>query len=99
MSMGLRAFALTGLFVSAALAGDMHNAARAGDVERVKALLAAGADVNLRDSLGGTALHDAAWAGDKTIVTLLLDHGADVNARHMESSSTPLQYAVITNHR
>src|SRR3954447_23960420 len=84
---------------SLAFAGELHNAARAGDLARVKALLAAGASVAERDSLGGTPLHDAAWGGDLAIVQFLLDKGADPNAKHLESNSTPLDYAVITNHR
>ncbi len=90
---------LLAAFVCPAFPGELNVAARAGDLERVKALLAAGASVAERDSLGGTPLHDAAWAGDLAIVQYLLDKGADPNARHLESGSTPLDYAVITNHR
>ena len=77
----------------------MHTAARAGDLERVKSLLAQGISVNAPDTLGGTALHDASWAGHVSVVELLLGAGADVNARHTEGGSTPLHYAVITNRR
>ena len=79
--------------------GDLHTAARAGDIDKVRELLASGASPNERDSLGGTPLHDAAWSGDLALITLLLTHGADSNARHLESGSTPLHYAVITNHK
>src|SRR4051812_14727931 len=78
--------------------GEMHTAARSGDVERVKALLASGVSANVRDSLGGTPLHDAAWAGDTAVVEVLLAAGAEIDARHLESESTPLQYAVTTHH-
>lgn len=84
---------------SPAMAGELHTAARAGDVERVRALLKAGAAVSAPDTLGGTALHDAAWSGHVEVVTVLLAAGADVNARHVEGGSTPLHYAVITNRR
>ncbi|MBL8174830.1 MAG: ankyrin repeat domain-containing protein [Bryobacterales bacterium] len=83
---------------STATAGDLHLAVRSGDRAEIEKLLAAGADVNERDNLGGTALHDAAWAGEKDIVALLIERGAEVNARHREAGSTPLHYAVITNH-
>jgi cytohesin len=80
-------------------ASELHTAARAGDVERVRALLAAGVPVSAPDTLGGTALHDAAWSGHKEVVTVLIAAGADVNARHVEGGSTPLHYGVITNRR
>src|SRR5882724_6409245 len=88
---GMRAAIIAGLlaaFVCPASPGELHNAARAGDLQRVRSLLAAGASVTERDSLGGTPLHDAAWGGDVAIVQLLLDKGADPNARHLESGST-----------
>ena len=80
------------------LFSDLHVAVRAGDVDKVRSLVAKGMNVNERDSLGGTALHDAAWAGDLRMAQLLLDWKADPNARHQEGGSTPLHYAVITNH-
>ena len=55
------------------LLGDLHAAARAGDLETVQALLEKGAAVNEYDQLGGTPLHDAAWNGDPAILSLLLD--------------------------
>ena len=54
---------------------------RGGSVQRVRALLDAGADVNVRNYKGQTALHCAAKAGFDQIVALLLDRGADVNAK------------------
>ena len=80
------------------LFSDLHVAVRSGDLDRVRALVAKGVPVNERDSLGGTALHDAAWAGDLRMVQLLLDQKADPNLKHLEGGSTPLHYAIITNH-
>ena len=57
----------------------VRQAIRAGDTDRVRALLKQGVPVNAVDSLGGTALHDAAWAGEKAIAATLLDAGADVH--------------------
>ena len=74
----------------------LHIAVRAGRLEDVKRLLAAGTPADARDALGSTPLLDAAWSGDIEIAKCLLDHGADVNAHHRESGSTPLQYAVLT---
>src|SRR6476660_3853807 len=78
--------------------GDrLHMAVRAGDLAEVRQALAAGADVNVRDTLGGTPLLDAAWSGNLEITNLLLANGADVNARHTEAGSTALEYAVLTS--
>jgi uncharacterized protein len=54
-------------------------AARAGDVESAKLLLAAGADVNDKLADGATALVVAAHGGHGDLAALLLDKGADPN--------------------
>ena len=66
---------------------------RGGNVQRVRDLLDAGADINVRNYKGQTALHCAAKAGFDHIVALLLDHGADVNAKD-EKGATPLATAL-----
>src|SRR6266571_9373673 len=77
---------------------DLQSAAKSGDIERVKILLEQGADVNARNAIGAAPLHEAAWSGNIDLVELLLARGADVDERHAEAGSTPLHYAVITNH-
>jgi len=57
------------------------DAVNAGDVERVRELLAAGADCDARDGEGATALMLAAYAGNLAMVKTLIEAGADVNAR------------------
>lgn len=79
-------------------ASELHTAVRAGDLEKVKALLSAGVSAKERDALGGTALHDACWNGNLPILQLLFENGAAVDAEHTETGSTPLHYAAITNH-
>lgn len=59
---------------------DLIKAAGRGDVQRVKALIDASADVNAKDKKGRTALMEAAFSGHADIVTLLLDKGADIQA-------------------
>ena len=54
-------------------------AARVGDFESAKLLVAAGADVNDRDAWGVSALVLAAHSGYGGLVRLLLERGADAN--------------------
>ena len=65
-------------------------AALYGDSDSVRRLLAAGADPNLKNDAGATALMWA--AGDLGKTRLLVDHGADVNARS-DTGRTPLMIA------
>jgi ankyrin repeat protein len=55
-------------------------AAREGDVEAAKYLLAAGANVNDVGADGATALAVAALSGQTAVAQLLIEHGADLNA-------------------
>ena len=66
---------------------------RGGSVDRVRALIEAGADVNVRNYKGQSALHCAAKAGFVDIVALLLEHGCEVDARDRKGE-TPLAAAL-----
>lgn len=58
---------------------------RLGELKMMKVfrlLLHSGADVNIKNSLGNTALHIAAHAGHKEAVMELIQSGADINARN-----------------
>lgn len=59
----------------------------------LKMLLAQGADVNLRNWLGATALHSLAGGEDIERVTALLDAGANLELVDDEYCSTPLGWA------
>lgn len=66
---------------------------RGGDVERIRRLIAAGADVNARNHKGQTALHCAAKAGFGEIAALLIEHGAELDTRDRQGQ-TPLLAAL-----
>ena len=55
-------------------------AARAGNAEAAKLLIAAGADVNTRNKQGITPLHAAAAFASLEVVRILIAAGADVDA-------------------
>ena len=57
------------------------TAAYEGEYELVKTLIAKGADPNVTNEHGDTAVMLASEHGFDTIVELLLDHGANVNAK------------------
>ena len=67
-----------------------------GNVKAVKQHLAAGADVNVKESSGGmgmTPLHLAVHNNQKEIVELLIAAGADVNAKRT-GGAMPLDFTV-----
>jgi ankyrin repeat protein len=69
-------------------------AAGEGRVEATELLLDAGAPIDARGELGGTALHHAAWNGRGGTVDLLLRRGAAPLALAPEpASGTPLAWA------
>ena len=75
---------------------SIHDAAHTGNIEAVKQHLASGADLNAKDSEGGTPLHHAAWNGHKEIAELLIEKAADVNA--LGDNGTPLDWAIFRKH-
>lgn len=58
-----------------------------GKTEVVRALVEAGADVNLQNNEGSTALHTAAFLCHTEIVRILLDHGADKSLKNVYGST------------
>ena len=57
------------------------QAARTGDIKRVRSLISTGVDVNARIMSAWTALHEAAVGGHKDVVELLIAKGAEIDAR------------------
>ena len=79
---------------------EMIKAAKTGQLDKIKLLLAADPKlVDARDSDGSTPLHCATWKGHPELVALLLDAGADVNARNNNEhwGTTPLHAAAHAN--
>ena len=79
----------------------LHKAAREGDADRVRKLLDAGADVNVRNAdkqrLQYTPLHWAAYYGHLEIAEILISRGADLDAEDPDYS-TPLYLAAEEGH-
>ncbi len=73
-----------------------HEAVRSGDVDRVRILLDAGADVNTLDEHGQTALMNAVYWGNLDIARLLIENGAELN-HTAKYHLTALFLAVIAN--
>lgn len=75
---------------TAAYCGPIHDAARKGDANKIKALLLA--DPKLvadRDKNGDTPLHTACLHGQLAAAQVLIDAGADVNAKNNYGAFTP----------
>lgn len=74
----------------------LHVAVMSGNTEKVKRLLAAGADVAAKDMYGETPLHKAADAGAVAVAEILIQKGASVTARDADGR-TPLHLAARTS--
>lgn len=72
----------------------IHFAAERGDLDMLKALITAGAEVNARDSSDATPLHKAAKHGKRDIVRALLEvDEIEVDIKHIQQG-TALEIAL-----
>ena len=86
--------ATTGIHANSSLV----DAAKAGDVAAVKAMLKNGGDVNAAHGDGMTALHWAASHGDAAMTQMLLSGGANIRATTRLGGITPLHMASPAGH-
>jgi Ankyrin repeats (3 copies) len=74
---------------------QLIDAAKDGDLERVKTIL--GSDdrlANQRGESGATPLHYAALNGHRQIAQLLIERGADINSTDGQFGATPAGWAI-----
>ena len=76
---------------------DLHRLVAAGDIDGLKAALAAGADANARDGKGWTPLMHAADKGHTLLIPPLLEAGADLDTR-LADGATALFIAAVHRH-
>ncbi|MFC2164379.1 ankyrin repeat domain-containing protein [Acidobacteriota bacterium] len=75
------------------LAEEIHEAAREGDLAKIKTLLKENPEwVNARDDEGNTPMHAASGSGHLEVVKFLVAHGADVNSLN-SANQGPLLFA------
>ena len=67
------------------------RAAQRGDSDECRSLIAAGAELDIRDNYGDTAISRAAANGHTEVVRILAEAGADLNNRD-NSGRTALYY-------
>lgn len=76
---------------------ELLNAANLGENTKIRRLLALGANINVSDAAGWTALHYAAWRSHAKTCALLLANGADATARGgpFNKGRMPMQVALL----
>ncbi|MGB7191877.1 MAG: ankyrin repeat domain-containing protein [Collimonas pratensis] len=72
--------------------GVLWRPVQQNDIEKTRTLIAAGANISDKDSLGNSVIHYAAAQGNVDMVVLLISKGADVNAKGLHEA-TPLHMA------
>ncbi len=76
---------------------ELLNAAKSGDLDKVKECIKRGAYIDTKSSNGRTSLHWAAFEGCLPGVEYLIKEVADINAKD-NTSRTPLHYAARNGH-
>ena len=76
---------------------EWREAALKGDGERIRALLADGADIDAKDRYGQTALMIASKHGQANVVSVLVEHRADLDVTAKFNLSA-VMLAVVNRH-
>ena len=84
--------------LGAGLDDELVGAARRGELEAVKSLVAKGASVNATYRYGQTALYIASANGHAEVVRFLADKGADVNVTDTFYKSSALAWSAGKGH-
>ena len=79
------------------MSDNILDCIKQNNIDKIKLLLAHGADVNFKDEDGYTPLGRASRNGRAEIVKLLLAHDADVNVKNY-NGNTPLYWASYNGH-
>jgi len=90
------------LFINPRLSQELEllNKVRGNDINAVKGLIAAGADVNMQDDMMGyTPLYLAVTANNIEMANLLISEGADINQKDKTYGFTPLMIALQSDYR
>ncbi len=74
------------------------EAARDGNLQKVKELVKSGVYVDVESENAETALMYAAYNGHIQVVIFLVNHGADLNMRNFDCD-TPLDWAIQGGHK
>lgn len=77
---------------------ELWAAARKGDLETIKSLVASGVSVDSKTDYGASALSFAASRGHKEIVKFLLSKNADPNVKDTFYNATPMSWASMGKH-
>lgn len=89
---------LPSLLLAQNLNEALWEAARKGEVETVKKLIAQGAEVNAKTRHGATALFYAADRGNVEMIKALLERGADINLKDTFYTATAISWAAYNDH-
>lgn len=75
----------------------LWEATRKGEIEKVKNLLAQGAEINAKTRHGATALFYAADRGNVEMIALLLERGAEINLKDTFYNATAISWAAYND--
>lgn len=76
---------------------QLCDATRDGNIEKMKSLIAEGADVNAKSQRGNTPLHIATIGNRKNVVELLIANGTDASLEN-ELGQNPMDIAILESH-